>query len=218
MTKLAFALFLALTGTLGCSSPTTVEVRPNPLILEGQGAKGRLRAVVFDADGKDITGDHAVTWMCLDTKNIKIQQDGTVVALSSGQALVDAEVVGTDLPSLPGYGLHGGGTVIVKIPSWVEVSHERLNLETGQKTSTVWAEVRNDLGHPMTDYLPTWKVDNPAIVSIESSLNRSKTRTLLTLTALAPGETFLTASYKDLAGDILLTVSTPQAAAPAPSE
>ena len=136
------------------------------------------------------------------------------MALSSGNSLVDAEIVGTEMPGMPGTEIHGTGTVEVKIPSWVEVSHEELHLVQGQAKPTVWAEVRSDTGFPMKGYLPTWKVDNAKIVAIEPSQNADKSRAFLKLTPLAPGETYLTASHKDLAADILVVVAAPEAVAP----
>jgi hypothetical protein len=206
MTKLLYAILLVLAAALGCSSPAKVEVRPNPLVLEGKDAKGQLKAVIFDENGKELDEGYSVTWMCLDSQTIKVQQDGTVTALSSGKALVDVEVVGTEI--------HGTGNIEVKIPSWVEVSGDELHLVQGQALATVWAEVRDDKGFPMKGYLPAWKVDDPKVVSIEAGQNADQSRSFLKVTPLAAGETYLTASYKDLAADIHVTVSPKGAVAP----
>ena len=207
MKKSIYAFSLLLAAVLGCSSPAKVEVRPNPLVLEGKDAKGQLKAVIFDENGKEITEGYSVTWMCLDSKTIKVQQDGSVVAVSSGKALVDVEIVGTEI--------HGTGTVEAKIPSWIEPSHEELSLVQGQQKVTVWAEVRDDKSFAMKGYLPTWKVDNDKIVSIETGQSASKSRAFLTVTPLAPGETYLTATYKELATDIRVMVTPKEAAPPA---
>ncbi len=189
---------LILATLLGCSSPAKIEVRPNPLVLEGKDAKGQLKAVIFDENGKELTEGYSVTWMCLDSKTVKVQQDGTVVALTSGKALVDAELVGEEI--------HGSGTVEVKIPSWIEASHEELTLTQGQEKVSVWAEVRDDKSFAMKGYVPTWKADNEKVISVEAVQDPANTRALLTITPLAPGETYLTATYKELAADIRVTV------------
>jgi hypothetical protein len=186
---------------IGCTSPAKVEVRPNPLVLEGKDAKGKLEAVIFDEDGKQITEGYDVTWLCVDPETAKVQQNGEVVAKKSGKTLVDVEIVGTEI--------HGSGAIEVKIASWVEVSVEALSLKAGQPDATVWAEVRADTGFPIKDYLATWKVDNPAILSIEQSDDLAKGRAFLTLKPLAAGETYVTASYKDLASDIRVVVTLP---------
>jgi hypothetical protein len=199
MKKLLYMMVPALLVALGCSSPAKVEVRPDPLVLEGKDATGQLRAVIFDENGKALGEGYSVTWMCLDSQTIKVQQDGTVTALSSGKALVDVEVVGTEI--------HGTGNIEVKIPSWVEVSGDSLALVRGKGPATVWAEVRDDKGFPMKGYLPAWKTDDPKIVSIEAGQNADRSRSFLNVTPLAAGQTYLTASYKDLAADIQVTVA-----------
>jgi hypothetical protein len=205
MKQSVISILLTLAAFCACSSPAKVEVRPNPLVLEGKDAKGKLEAVIFDENGKELTEGYSVTWMCLDAETVKVQQDGTVSPLSSGKALVDVEIVGTEV--------HGTGTVEVRIPSWVEVSHEELQLMAGQGRVTVWAEVRNDKSFAMPGYLPTWKADDTTIVSIEQSHDAKKSRAFLNVTPLAPGETYLTASYKELAADIRVVVS-PKAESP----
>jgi len=94
---LKYATLLVLFAGLGCSSPAKVEVRPDPLVLEGEGKRGKLEAFIFDEDGKQLIGDHAVTWMCLDAKTIKVQQDGNqmrtylkVTPLSPGETYLTA--------------------------------------------------------------------------------------------------------------------------------
>ena len=188
---------------IGCSSPASVEVRPNPLVLDGKDAKGKLEAVIFDENGKQLTEGYDVTWLCVDPATAKVQQDGTVEPQKSGKTLVDVEIVGTEI--------HGSGAIEVIIPSYVEVSAESLDLVAGQPGPTVWADVRNDAGFPIQNYLPAWKVDNPAIVAIEQSNDPSKGRAFLELKPLAAGETYLTASYKELASDIRVVVSPPVA-------
>jgi hypothetical protein len=197
-----YVVLLTLWASFACSSPARIEVRPDPLILDGVGTKGQLEAFIFDEEGKQLNEGYAVTWMCLDTKTIKLYQDGTVIAQSSGRALVDVEIVGTEI--------HGLGNVEVKIPSWVETSHEELRLLKGQGNVRAWAEVRDDNGAQIKGYLPTWKVEDPKVLSIEAIKDTNQTRTLLKITALAPGETFLTASYKNFATDIRVTVFNPQ--------
>ncbi len=199
--NLRWGLLFIWAALMGCSSPAKVEVRPNPLVLEGKGATGELKAVIFDENGKELTEGYDVTWLCVDPATAKVQQDGSVEAMASGKTLVDVEIVGTEI--------HGAATIEVRIPSWVEISAEELTLVQGQPGATLWAETRNDKGFPMKGYLPTWKVDNPSILSIEPSEDAAGARAFLKVTPLAPGETYLTASYKDLAGDVRVVVSAP---------
>jgi hypothetical protein len=207
MRKTSYAILFAAAAGLGCSSPARVEVRPDPLVLVGEGAKGQLEAVIFDEDGKQLTEGLTVTWMCLDGKTVKVQQDGLAIAQSSGKTLVDVEIVGTEI--------HGAGTIEVKIPAWVETSHEEIGMVLGQGDARVWGEVRDDKGFPLQGYLPEWKVDDPKVVSIQAMQDTEQTRTTVKITPLAAGETFVTASYKDFAKDIRVVVVTPEEAAAA---
>jgi len=207
MHKTSYAILLAVTAGLGCSSPARVEVRPDPLVLVGEGATGKLEAVIFDEAGKQLTEGLPVTWMCLDGKTVKVQQDGSVTALASGKTLVDVEIVGTEI--------HGAGTIEVKIPAWVETSQEEIVMVLGRGDARAWGEVRDDKGFPMQGYLPEWKVDDPKVVSIQAMQDTEQTRTILKITPQAAGETFVTASYKDFAKDIHVVVVTPEEAAAA---
>lgn len=207
MLKIKIAVLLATVGVVGCSSPARVEVKPDPLVLVGEGATGQLEAVIFDDGGKEMTDAPPVTWMCLDTKTVKVQQDGKVVAVSSGKTIVDVEIVGTEI--------HGAGNIEVVIPAWVETSVEELPVVLGQGEVKVWGEVRDDKGFPLKGYMPEWKVDDAKIVSIEAMQDTGGTRSIVKITPLAAGETFVTASYKDLARDVRVVVVTPEAAAEA---
>ncbi len=200
---------LGMAGALACSSPSKVEVRPNPMILEGKGTEGKLTWHIFDSDGKELTKKHGVTLMCLDRDTIRLHQDGTVVALSSGKTVVDVEIVGSETPGLPGTGIHAMADVIVKIPGWIEMSQEQIILIAGSDPVQVWAELRNDQNHTMRGVLPKWKVDNSNIVSVSPSINEHSTRVSLKLTPLVPGETYVSAYHGELAGDIQITVLPP---------
>ncbi|MBN2342552.1 MAG: hypothetical protein JXX29_10960 [Deltaproteobacteria bacterium] len=204
-------ILLCLMAALGsCSSPSKVEVRPSPLVLEGKGTKGELKAHIFAENGKELTGDYAVTWMCLDDKTIKIRQDGSVEAVSSGKALVDAEIVGTETPGLPGTGIHGTAEVIVHIPGYIDVSHDEIEVALGGEAPVVWAEVRNDNGHVMSDRLPSWKIDNPSLLDVQVATNPARSRVMIKLTGKKIGETFLTVVYKDFAQEVLIRIVDPE--------
>jgi hypothetical protein len=187
-----------LVATLGCSSPASLEVRPDPLVLEGVGAKGVLEPVILDENGKQITEGYGIAWLGTDSKVAKVHQDGRVEAVSTGKILVDVEVVGTEV--------RGIGNVEVRIAGSVIASHDELALVAGQGPLMVSAEVRSDIDTMIKGYLPTWKVDDPSVVRLEQIPGPDQPRTMARLTPLKPGETYATASFKDLAADIRIVV------------
>lgn len=198
MGRIAFLVLLALGTATACSSPASVEVKPDPLVLEGVGATGKLEPIILDESGKQITEGYAVAWLGLDSKVAKVHQDGRVEAQSTGKILVDLEVIGTEV--------RGIGNVEVKIAGSVIASHEELGLVAGQSPVMVSAEVRSDVDTLIVGYLPNWKVDDPAVVKLEQLPGSDEPRTWARLTPLKPGETYATASYGELAADIRIVV------------
>jgi hypothetical protein len=210
MTRIALLLLIALGAAAGCSSPATVEVRPDPLVLEGVGATGKLEPVILDESGKQLTEGYAIAWLGTDRKVAKVHQDGRVEAQSTGKILVDVEVIGTEV--------RGIGNVVVKIPGSVAASHDELGLVAGQGPVMVSAEVRSDIDTLIEGYVPTWKVDDATVVRLEQLPGSGEPRTRARLTALKPGETYATASFKDLAADIrIVVVANPPPAPEAPA-
>jgi hypothetical protein len=198
MGRITMLVALALGAITGCSSPASLEIEPEVLVLEGAGATGKLEPVIFDEGGKRITEGYAFAWFGLDSKVAKVHQDGRVEAVSSGKIMVDVEVVGTEV--------RGIGHVEVKIPGSVVASHEKLVLVTGGSSVMVSAEVRSDRDTMLPGYLPDWKVDHPDLVSLEQMPRSEEPRTWARLTPLKPGTTYATATYKDLAIDIPILV------------
>ena len=211
MIRLSCLSVLLLSVCAGCSSPASLEVKPDPLVLEGAGATGQLEPVILDEDGKQITEGYAFAWFGTDTKVAKVHQDGRVEAVSSGKIMVDVEVVGTEV--------RGTGHVEVRIPGSVIASHEKLVLRTGQSPTMVSAEVRSDVDTPLGGkFLPNWKVDDPDIVSLEQQPGSEEPRTWARLTPLKPGTTYATATYGELAADIPILVMPGTPPAPEPGE
>jgi len=195
-------LLMVLAVAAGCSSPASVEVKPEVLVLEGAGATGKLEPVILDEDGKQITEGYSFAWFGLDPKVAKVQQDGRVEAVSSGKILVDIEVVGTEV--------HGMGQVEVRIPGSVVASHEELVLPAGGSPVMVSAEVRSDVDTVLGGkFVPNWKVDDATIVALEQMPASEEPRTWARLTPLKAGETYATAKYGELAADIHIVVEGP---------
>lgn len=111
--------------------------------------------------------------------------------------------------------IHGGGTIQVQIPSWVETSVQELPMVAGSDPVRIWAEVRDEKGFPVKGSVPEWKVEGSGVVSIEKIPGTGEVRSVVALRPLAPGETFVTASSGELAQDVRVVVVSPQVAAEA---
>lgn len=186
-------------GLWGCGpKPTTVEIVPGEVVLEGAGAQQKLEARVLDEEGKVIPGFTDIVWFSEDIKHIKLSSDGTVTAVSSGEAKVDVEVVNTELKATV--------KIRIKIAASVNVSHERLRLWTGQVKENVYAEVRSEKGAFIEGYLPTWVSDDPDVVKVEPIVDPNRRQSWVRLTGMKSGTTYIYAKYKDFSKQIRVAV------------
>ncbi len=187
------------TGLLGCGpKPTSVEILPKEVILEGVGAQQKLEARVLDTDGKVIPNFKDIVWFSEDRDHIKLSPDGTVTAVSSGEAKVDLEVVNTDLKATV--------KIRVKIAASISVSHEKLRLWTGQVKDNVYAEVHSEKDAFIEGYLPTWVSDDPDIVKVEPIVDPNRRQSWVRLTGMKSGNTFIYAKYKQFSKQIRVAV------------
>ena len=195
----AFACsILLLSAITGCSKPAKVEVEPPEVVLEGSGTKQTLTAKVYNDKGEDITQDHNIVWFSTDTKHIKLSQTGEVESISSGEAEVEVEVVGTDLKTTV--------PIRVKIASSIKLSHERLRLWLGQEKTDVWAEVRSEKDAFIEGYLPTWSSDDPSIVKTEAIQDPKRRQSWVKLTGLKSGSTQISAQFRGISETIRVAV------------
>ena len=186
-------------GLIGCGpTPTSVEIVPNEVILEGAGAEQKLEARVLDADGKVIPNFKDIVWFSEDRDHIKLSTDGTVKAIASGEAKVELEVVNTELKAT--------AKVRVKIASSIHVSHEKLRLWTGQVKENVYAEVHSEKDAFIEGYRPTWVSDDPDIVKVETIEDPNRRQSFARITGMKSGNTFIYAKYKNLSQQIRVAV------------
>lgn len=183
----------------GCApEPARVEISPDKVVLDGPDATQKLEAKVFDKDGKDITKDMDVIWFTEDTQHIKLGPDGTVKAVASGEADVEAEVVGT--------GVKGTVSVRVKIAGSIVLSHERLRLWTGQVKDNVWAEVHSEKDAFVEGFLPDWTSDDPDIVKVEAIKDPGRRQSWVKMTGVKSGTAYVYANFRHLSKRIRVAV------------
>jgi hypothetical protein len=182
----------------GCSKPTTVRIEPEKVVLDGPDATMTLVAEVFDQKGRPLTKDVNIVWFSDDTKIIKLSPEGEIRAVASGEAEVEAEVVGTELKAkVP---------VRVKIPSSILTSHERMSLWLGQVKKDVWAEVRSEKNAFIEGYLPQWESEDPSVVQVDPIVDPNRRQSWVQLTALKEGVTFVHARFQGISSSIRVTV------------
>lgn len=191
-------LAAAMLASMGCSKPSSLQIEPANIVLDGADDSKTLVAKVLDQNGKQITDGISVVWFSEDTKIIKLSADGHISPVASGEAKVEAEVVGTQLKvTVP---------VRVKIPASINTSHERMSLWIGQVKEDVWADVRSEKGAFIEDYLPQWESEDPSVVTAEPITLPKRRQSWVKLTALKEGTTYLHAKFKGIDTSIRVTV------------
>ncbi|MCK9523212.1 MAG: hypothetical protein M0R76_09245 [Proteobacteria bacterium] len=192
---------IALLGSACSPTPVAIRVEQEKYILEGEGAEGQLIAHAVDKDGTPIPAAE-MTFFCESNKIVRVTPSGALKAVSSGEDVVEIEVVGTDLKVKV--------VVRVKISAGVETSHEKLRLWLGQEKIDVSAWVVSEKGAYIEGYLPEWSSDDPSIVSVvgvpEPIGDPIRERSYVKMVGLKSGDTNITASYKSFTKDIRVRV------------
>jgi hypothetical protein len=183
---------------LGCSSPSKLEAIPNSVVLHGLGTTKKIEIEVYDSSEDLVDEDLKFVWFSTDTKIIRLDQDGTVEGIASGEAEVEIEVIGTDLKTTV--------PVRVKNATSIKVSHEKLRLWTGQVKIDVWAEVHSEKGAFIEGYLPNWNSDDPTVVKVEARNDVRRRQSWVKLTGLKSGTTYINAVFKNLTKTIKVSV------------
>ncbi len=183
---------------IACSTPTTLEIAPSRVVLDGAASTLKLTYKIYDQHNHPIEDGVDVVWFSEDTSIIKLSPNGEIMALASGEATVMAEVVGTDLKAEVG--------VRVKIPMTVVVSHDKLNFWLGQVKDNVYATVHSEKGAFIEGYRPTWSSGDPSIVSVEQIRDPLRRQSFVQLVGLRYGETYISASFKAITHHIPVRV------------
>ena len=191
--------FITVTAALlGCNSPSKLEAIPDSVVLDGIGQEKTIEVKVYNSDGEPITEGLSFVWFSTDTKIIKLDQEGTVEGVASGEAEVELELVGTDLKlTVP---------VRVKNAASIKVSHEKLRLWTGQVKTDVWAEVHSEKDAFIEGYLPKWNSDDSTVVQVEAIKDPGRRQSWVTLTAMKSGTTYINAVFNNLTKTIKVSV------------
>ncbi len=200
--KLLGLIGLLLAGwTLGGCSPTPAELKvgKEKYVLDGMDAQDKIEITVFDEKGAPVTEGVELVYFTTDFKVVKLnQQTGEIKAVSSGEADIEVELVGTDLKiNVP---------VRVKIAGSINLSHEKLRLWTGQVKENVWSEIHSEKGAWVEGFVPEWASEDPSIVKVEQINDPNRRQSWVKLTGMKSGNTFIMTTFRHLTKSIRVRV------------
>lgn len=186
----------------GKSGTATVTVIPAPVasvtvtpptatVIVGQTVT--LAAKTFDGGGGELTG-RAVTWSSSNTGIATVSQAGVVSGVAPGVATITATSEGKS----------GSSTVTVNAPApapvnSVTVDPTSVSLTTGG-TRQVTATPRDAQGNALTGRAVTWQSANTNVATVSAAG---------LITAVAPGNTTVTATSEGKSGSVAVTVTAP---------
>jgi len=190
-------LFSCLALVVACEAKvTTVDVQPATASLTEESGPTAFTATPKDASGKAVA-KKAVTWESSDPKVATVDANGQVAAVGSGTAQITAK---SDTVS-------GAATVNVQLITQAKLAPIG-PLEVGAPPAQLALTYANERGEPATreGWTPTYMVRDPAIATVDATGM---------VTAVAAGETVLTAKVGNLSAETTLSVTAPP---PPPAE
>jgi uncharacterized protein YjdB len=177
------------TVTVTAAAVASVNVTP-PTASITVGQTTTLTAQPLDANGNALTG-RAVAWASSNAGVATVSDAGVVTGVAPGDATITATSEGKS----------GTATVTVTpIPvASVTVDPATVSLTTGA-TQQITATPRDAQGNPLADRAVTWESQNPAVATVSPAG---------LITAVAPGNTTVTATSEGKVGTVTVTVTAP---------
>jgi len=177
------------TVTVTAAAVASVNVTP-PTASITVGQTTTLTAQPLDANGNALTG-RAVAWASSNLGVATVSDAGVVTGVAPGDATITATSEGKS----------GTATVTVTpIPvASVTVDPATVSLTTGA-TQQITATPRDAQGNPLADRAVTWESQNPAVATVSPAG---------LITAVAPGNTTVTATSEGKVGTVTVTVTAP---------
>ena len=177
------------TVTVTAAAVASVNVTP-PTASITVGQTTTLTAQPLDANGNALTG-RAVAWASSNLGVATVSDAGVVTGVAPGDATITATSEGKS----------GTATVTVTpIPvASVTVDPATVSLTTGG-TQQITATPRDAQGNPLADRAVTWESQNTAVATVSPAG---------LITAVAPGNTTVTATSEGKVGTVTVTVTAP---------
>jgi len=200
LTGSAIASVLAALIACGCQTPTSLEITPDNVVIDGAGTTAKIDVKVLDQDGKPIEDGVDVVFFSEDKEHFKLNTtNGEVTGQASGEGIVEVEVVGTEIEvDVP---------VRVKIAASINVSHPqlRLRLWTGQVKEDVWSEVYSEKGATIEGFKPDWKSEDPSVVTVEP-IHPERRQSWVKLVGVKSGKTNIFTCFRGICETIVINV------------
>ncbi|MBN2716697.1 MAG: hypothetical protein JXX14_12665 [Deltaproteobacteria bacterium] len=194
--------FMILAVVAACSpTPVGIKFEKDMYVLEGPDAEDKIVAYGVDADGNKITEGLNYTFFCEKRDIVISSNDGTIKAVASGEETVEAEIVGYDIKATV--------KIRVKIPTDIEVSHEKLSLWVGQVKKNVAAWVVSEKGAYVEGYTPKWISADPTIVSVKDIPDPTRgkmQKSYVEMKGLKSGDTTISAVFEGMEKEITVRV------------
>ncbi len=167
----------------------SIDVTPASATLIAVGEVATLSATVRLSNGT--TGTQTVSWSSSNPAVATVSGSGAVTAVSSGQTSISATTSGvTGTASI---------TVAIPVVQTVTVTPTTATLTAVGQTTTLTAAVRLSNGAIGTQ-TPTWTSSNPAVATVSSAG---------LVTAVASGQTTISAAVGTISGQAAITVAIP---------
>ena len=180
---------------------TTVEVAPATASLAALGATAQLSATVRDQNGNEMQGQ-TVTWASGDEAVATVDASGLVTAVANGAATVTAT---------SGSASGSASVTVAQEAAALTVTPASVVLSAVGETAQLMAEVTDANEHVIAEPSVTWTSGDEAVATVDASG---------LVTAVADGETMVTATSGDASEAATVTVATeamPSAGPPAPT-
>ncbi len=181
-------LALAAATIAGCMpKPASVQVQPGQAQIGTAGGTADFKASVLDKDGKEIP-NAKVAWAS-SAPEVADVADGKVTAKKSGTAMISATAETAK----------GEATVVVSIPASLTVEPAEVALNVGG-TAALTGVIRDDAGQPAAGVI-SYASGDAAIATADPASGA--------ITAVAAGETTVTATFGALSQSVKVKVNAP---------
>lgn len=165
----------------------TLEMRPEFLAL-AVGEEGQFEAIPRATDGTALSG-REIAWESSDPGVVRIDDDGSVRAVSPGEASITATSEGRSASA---------GITVQRVPvTTVEVTPANVSIRAGESRNLT-VRVRDADGAVLDGREVTWRSSNVAVATVNTEGR---------ITAVIPGEVYVSASSEGRSDSARVTVT-----------
>ncbi len=191
----ALPVLLALAIAISCgkdsparsSGPSKIEISPTRATLAALGETVQLSAKVLDGQGQPVP-NAATVWSSANPVVASVDENGLVTARAEGE---------TNIRATSGQRQQTVSVVVAQVANRIVISPGNANLTKNRPSLRLNAVVFDANGHPIESAVPVWSSSDPSIATVDGDGR---------ITALASGETLVTASAGPISASITVLV------------